>query len=489
MNTLAAVDNRGAKVSGQILVNGKAQMRGYRNVVAYVQQADTLYETLSVRECIEYSAMLRLSRRLSKREKLEQVEKTIQELHLEKVSNSRIESISGGERRRVSIGMELVNEAKLLICDEPTSGLDSSAANSIMTILSELASRGRIIILSIHQPSVKSFLMMDQIMLLAEGRIMYNGRSSEAAQYFEGKGFSCPVNESISDYMLDVISDRANHDILAGLEIHQYDYDKILETIEGAEDATESSFTEVNGCEPVEPRSITNEFAILFARAFKDILRNRTLFIMQLTLSVALALFAGGIFKGVPNNLAGFQNRMGVSTALLLACSYCLVYESLIFTDPSAYSIGILFCPFFLRFCLFQFYGYVRTRARHLHSRSWVEVLSSLSVFPRQGHLGRYDVACHSRDSIFILVLLVDVIERCLRELPYFLGDLGAIQYMRWRDLNLRKHRNTHCWTGKSTCSSVVSGDAAFWWILGQCTNNVSWFFLAEVRVYFLLLI
>jgi ABC-type multidrug transport system ATPase subunit len=344
LNTLAAVDNRGASASGQILFNGKSLMKGYRKVVAYVQQADTLYDTLTVHECIEYSAFLRLSSKLTKLEKRERVNQTIQELHLEKVANSRIEEISGGERRRVSIGMELVNEAKVLMLDgkrdinfylllvnrsrvsrrslsslsfspplsEPTSGLDSNAANSIMSILSELASRGRIIILSIHQPSMKSFMLMDKIMLLAEGRVMYNGGTSEAANYFGAHGFSCPENESISDYVLDVISEKANHDTLAGLEPQERDFGQILAKMESAEDASETCFDdEGTGWESIERRSIANEFAVLFVRAAKDILRNRTLFIMQLLLSVILALFAGGIFNNVSNDLAGFQNRMG----------------------------------------------------------------------------------------------------------------------------------------------------------------------------------
>ena len=292
--------------------------KGYRKVVAYVQQADTLYHTLTVRECIEYSAYLRLSKQLSREEKEERIDQAVQELHLEKVANSRVQDISGGERRRVSIGMELVNEAKVIILDEPTSGLDSHASHSIMTILSELASKGRIIILSIHQPSVKSFMMMDKVTLLAEGRVMYDGSTSGAAHYFDDHGFSCPPNESISDFMLDVISEQTNHDILAGPESNHHDYRKMIQYMESAEDSTETAVQkQPTGNSPVERRSITNEFAVLFARAGKDILRNKTLFIMQLSLSIVLAIFAGGIFNNVTNDLSGFQNRMGGTFSLV----------------------------------------------------------------------------------------------------------------------------------------------------------------------------
>lgn len=307
LNVLAAVDNGKARNSGQILLNGKVQKRGYRRKVAYVQQDDSLYSTLTVQECVEYSALLRLPNNLSTTEKQAAVWKTLEELRLTHIATNRIGSgganagVSGGERKRVSIGMELVAQPLALFLDEPTSGLDAFAANQIMKVLSELAHRNRIVILSIHQPSTKSFMSMDQVLLLGKGRTMYNGSPAEVGQFLESKGFPCPVYESVADHMLEIVSQKENHEALDISNCGGRKLDVLDESFDGDFDDVPSS----------ERRSLCNELSVLFARASKEIFRNHELFAMQMALAVLLALFVGAIFNDVTNDLAGFQNRMG----------------------------------------------------------------------------------------------------------------------------------------------------------------------------------
>lgn len=178
LNALAAVENGRSQFAGEILLDGKQLPKEYRRIAAYVQQDDSLYSTLTVRECISYSAQLRLPPTLSDRVKNAMVDRVIAELNLTHVANSRIGSVggssgrrgvSGGERRRVSIGMELVTSPQILILDEPTSGLDSSSAHSVVQLVKDLAGHGRIVVLSIHQPSARSFVLLDKIMLLGKG--------------------------------------------------------------------------------------------------------------------------------------------------------------------------------------------------------------------------------------------------------------------------------------------------------------------------------
>jgi len=219
LNVLYGIPNGNTIVSGQILIDGKEyRSKDLKNICAYVHQDDCLFPSLTVRECIEYSALLRLPTDLSLAEKLVKVEKVIQELHLEEVSNNRIGSsfststghgrVSGGERKRVSIGMELVTSPQILFLDEPTSGLDSYTSHSILKTLKELASNGRTVLLSIHQPNAKTFNMLDQILLLYKGKAMYNSSRDNAVREFAQYGFVCPKNENVADFMLDTISDQ-----------------------------------------------------------------------------------------------------------------------------------------------------------------------------------------------------------------------------------------------------------------------------------------
>ncbi|KAG6971718.1 hypothetical protein JG688_00004323 [Phytophthora aleatoria] len=219
LNALAAVENGRSEFAGELLLDGKPLSKEYRRIAAYVQQDDSLYSTLTVRECISYSAQLRLPPTLSDSVKNAMVDRVIAELNLTHVANSRIGSVggnssrrgvSGGERRRVSIGMELVTSPRILILDEPTSGLDSSSAHSVVQLMKDLADHGRIVVLSIHQPSARSFLLLDKIMLLGKGKLLYSGEPAESKSYFQELGFKCPEHENIADFILDIASDTNN---------------------------------------------------------------------------------------------------------------------------------------------------------------------------------------------------------------------------------------------------------------------------------------
>ena len=143
---------------------------------------------MSVYECLEFAAKLKLPG--TDPEKKQRVEKIIQELRLQKCRDTKIggpliKGVSGGERKRTSIGVELITDPSLIFLDEPTTGLDSFTATSVMETLRDLASAGRTIIQTIHQPNSDIFEMMDQLMLLAKGRIIYFSQANKAVNYFE----------------------------------------------------------------------------------------------------------------------------------------------------------------------------------------------------------------------------------------------------------------------------------------------------------------
>ncbi|TDH71903.1 hypothetical protein CCR75_000983 [Bremia lactucae] len=219
LNALSAMDNGRSLYVGELLLNGKRLSKDYRRVAACVQQYDLLYPTLTVKECIIYSAQLRLPATLSDAVKHAMVDRVIAELDLTHVANSRIGSdggssgwrgVSGGEKRRVSIGMELVTSPQILILDEPTSGLDSFSAHSVVQLIKELANHGRIVVLSIHQPSARSFLQLDKIMLLGKGKMLYSGAPAESINFFQDLGFKCHKHENIADFILDIASNVDN---------------------------------------------------------------------------------------------------------------------------------------------------------------------------------------------------------------------------------------------------------------------------------------
>lgn len=156
-------------------------------VQAYVTQDDTLITTLTVKETVYYSAQLQLPNTMSKKEKKERAEMTIKEMGLQEAMNTRIgggwdtKGLSGGQKRRVSICIEILKRPKLLFLDEPTSGLDSAASYYVISRIARQR-QGKTIVASIHQPSAEVFTLFHNVCLLSSGRIVYFGPTHAANQ-------------------------------------------------------------------------------------------------------------------------------------------------------------------------------------------------------------------------------------------------------------------------------------------------------------------
>ncbi|KAL1925335.1 uncharacterized protein VTP21DRAFT_218 [Calcarisporiella thermophila] len=216
LDILARKHKMGA-VSGEFRVNGQTVGDAqFKRVTGFVDQEDTLMETLTVFETIMYSAMLRLPRDMSYEAKQFRVMETMHELGILGIKDMRIgssghRSISGGEKRRVSIACELVTSPSILFLDEPTSGLDAYNAFNVVECLVQMARRyNRTVIFTIHQPRSNIFALFDQLVLMANGHLVYSGDAQRCQGYFEGIGHPCPVGFNIADYLVDLTM-RASH--------------------------------------------------------------------------------------------------------------------------------------------------------------------------------------------------------------------------------------------------------------------------------------
>ncbi|KAK7930538.1 hypothetical protein WMY93_006933 [Mugilogobius chulae] len=174
-------------------------------------EEDVVMGTLTVKENLSFSAALRLPSSVSQSEKETRVNHLIKELGLTKVADSMVGSpmtrgISGGERKRTNIGMELIIDPSVLFLDEPTTGLDASTANSVLLLLKRMASHGRTIIMSIHQPRYSIYKLFDSLTLLVSGKMAYHGPAPNALDYFASIGYSCEPHNNPADFFLDVIN-------------------------------------------------------------------------------------------------------------------------------------------------------------------------------------------------------------------------------------------------------------------------------------------
>uniref|UniRef100_A0A4W4FE15 ABC transporter domain-containing protein n=1 Tax=Electrophorus electricus TaxID=8005 RepID=A0A4W4FE15_ELEEL len=206
-------DPKGLK-SGQVLVDNSIMTTRIRLSAAYVVQNDVLMGTLTVKENLTFSANLRLSPAdYTSLDKAENVDSVIQELGLKDCADTKIgaeflQGVSGGERKRCSIGMELITSPSLLFLDEPTTGLDSNTASAIVALLHNLSRKGKTVIFSIHQPRFSIFRQFDHLTLLNKGEVVYAAAADQAISYFEGLGYKCEPFNNPADFFLDITNEN-----------------------------------------------------------------------------------------------------------------------------------------------------------------------------------------------------------------------------------------------------------------------------------------
>jgi len=274
-----------------------------RNNFALVSQEDSLHSPSTPRESFRFSAKLRLSKSTSNRTIENLVEALIKELGLCRCADSVIggglrQGISGGEKRRTSIGVELVARPSIVFLDEPTSGLDSFAAKQVMKLLKKVADSGNTVVFTIHQPSSHVFTSFDHLILLNQGRVMYTGSSRLFQEDFLDKNYPLPPKYNPADWMLDV----AEENDVAALERAGF-FPKAPES--SAPKVGELAFPKsdhVSQC--VEYRMLANREKI-------SLLRNSAPMVINVVMAVFLALMVGVIFFRIGD---GDRTNLLVST-------------------------------------------------------------------------------------------------------------------------------------------------------------------------------
>ncbi|XP_024178053.1 ABC transporter G family member 1 [Rosa chinensis] len=307
---------------GKILINGRKETLAY-GTVAYVTQDDTLMTTLTVREVVYYSAQLQLPNAMSKAEKKERAETTIREMSLQDSMNTRIggwskKGLSGGQKRRVSICVEILTRPKLLFLDEPTSGLDSAASYHVMNRIIKLAHRdGTTVIASIHQPSGEVFELFQNLCLLSSGRTVYFGPASQAEQFFASNGFPCPTLRNPSDHYLRTINKDFDVDIEQGLDgktsteeainilIGSYKSSSTLKQVQ--HNVTEICQQKGGALEKGSQANFITQCLVLTRRSFVNMYRDLGYYWLRLAIYISLCLCAGTIFHHIGSNFGSIQ--------------------------------------------------------------------------------------------------------------------------------------------------------------------------------------
>ncbi|KAF9484945.1 hypothetical protein BDN70DRAFT_871937 [Pholiota conissans] len=318
--------------------------------VGFVPQQDILPATLTVFETLLFAARLRLPENVTDKEKKERVDTLLEKLGISEIRNARIgdvtggkaRGISGGEMRRVSIGLELIASPDVLLLDEPTSGLDSVSAARVADVLYAIAhdkTNPIPVIASIHQPSSQLYQKFDSVLLLAHGRSLYSGPGGFApSEYFStvapGTVPAYQQGYNVAEYLLEVASNPpvalfqiqrthtlTNHDnatiTMDGKTTYpeSHSSEKVphhsVEASPKQDGAVTAEVLQPSGRRTGYETTFLTQLQYLCGREWKVLKRDKTLFLTHVIVSAVLGVFCGGLYFNTGITIAGFQSRVG----------------------------------------------------------------------------------------------------------------------------------------------------------------------------------
>ncbi|KAK5579361.1 hypothetical protein RB653_009043 [Dictyostelium firmibasis] len=287
-------------ITGKILVNGKEIGDAYKKYCSYVTQEEILLQTSTVEETLKFHADLRLPGS-NEQEKWKIVEQVIKDIGLTKKAKSKIggilpggmmvKGLSGGEKKRVSIGCALVTNPSLVFLDEPTSGLDSLNALKVMKVLMNLTvTKGVTVICSIHQPRPEIYHLFNKIMIILKGRMIYCG--NDVLNYFSSlpNQYQCPIHTNPADFILDTCHEISESD-------HCEEISESWETNWRDNMLAVSRIQPFNrSIEPSKTCSLLYQYKILVKRNFKDFFRNSSAYVTRLSGGFMIGLLFSACF-------------------------------------------------------------------------------------------------------------------------------------------------------------------------------------------------
>ena len=377
-------------VSGQMLVNGRQRDSGFQRKTGYVQQSDLHLATSTVREALNFSALLRQPKTTPTKEKLAYVDEVIKLLEMEAYADAVVgvpgtyrclrwletrtlivvlgEGLNVEQRKRLTIAVEMAAKpALLLFLDEPTSGLDSQTAWDICNLLRKLANNGQAILCTIHQPSAILFQSFDRLLFLASGgRTVYFGdigeNSKTLTSYFEKNGSRpCGVEENPAEWMLHVIGAApGSQNDIDWPQVWRESPEKqnIRETLTKMKDDLKHQIVDDDSTalrEFAAPLSV--QFFAVSKRVFEQYWRTPSYLYSKVLLCAGTALFIGFSFWDSPLSLQGLQNQL-FAIFMLMTVSYLpppntlhphqcrdnLMTHELLVLEMTAYGLAVPTC-------------------------------------------------------------------------------------------------------------------------------------------------
>ncbi|XP_034472213.1 ATP-binding cassette sub-family G member 4 isoform X2 [Drosophila innubila] len=290
-------------VSGQILLNGQPrELHSFRMMSSYIAQNFVTHGLLTVEETLRVSADLKLPTSTLKQQKQQILDEIVDVLNLQSCRQTLVRDISGGEHKRLSIGIELITNPPIMFFDEPTSGLDSVASYQVMCYLQKLAHQGRIVVCVVHQPSSKLMQLFDDILVLSNGEVLYSGPQCDMLESFKTAGYNCPQYYNPGDFVLEVGSESSNQRCETLISQNKARYDRLQSFMKATPNEqtlikmTDSTSADLQLIRPTERVDFCVQLRVLLKRHLHIMARDMMAVQLRIIMHIVVALLLGVVY-------------------------------------------------------------------------------------------------------------------------------------------------------------------------------------------------
>ena len=322
LNTLTGFQRN---FSGKVIYhteNDELNWQTFRKYSRYIQQEDALHSFFTVHETMSFAAELKLDRYLSRRAKQKIIDEVLNSLDLIMTKETLCGNLSGGQRKRFSIALELIDNPLVIFLDEPTSGLDIVATMQCLRVLQNLARKNRTVVCTIHQPSTAIFEMFDHVYLIAEGRSVYQGDPMKIVSFFDSIGFTCPKYHNPADYVMEVISNEHGNFNKRVDDIQDSSWRKI--NLKTEKDGKMKNFYTTYS--PSEFSKIRILFKRCLIRYYKDWIGT----LMKLIIYITAPVLIGLTYLDAGKNAFKIIMNLGMMILVVLILFYCSIMPAVL---------------------------------------------------------------------------------------------------------------------------------------------------------------
>lgn len=295
-------------IDGTVELNGELrQSKIFRSLTSYVAQEDSLLGSFTVRETLVMAAKLSLPRFVSSNEINERVERVVDEMGLRVCQSTLVgdmffKGISGGQKRRLSIAMELLSNPSILLLDEPTSGLDSASTFNVMEFIVKLCHEGKTVICTIHQPSSLVYDMFTNVMVLSGGETVYCGPRTQALPHFASVGHPCPMYSNPAEYFIALVNADFNGHADISTLVEAYAKSPTAQNLASRIDADRRELQH-SKVEAAPAPSAWRQFCVLMHRNSLNNIRNPGIYWVRLFMYFMLSFMVGTMYVSTNDDI------------------------------------------------------------------------------------------------------------------------------------------------------------------------------------------